>query len=90
MNMVRNRSLLVISDILRLLLNILFANDKYSRHKRKNLTEVIQMEISKKSKIFRYVSKIYIKFKTFQNKADPHTLSISEFMDFESSDYLNV
>ena len=48
MDMVRERSLLVIPEILKLFVKTLFANDKYSGHKRENLTQVIQMQISQK------------------------------------------
>ena len=48
LNMVAKMSLLVTSEILGLVLNIWFTNDKYSRHKRENITQVDQKQISKK------------------------------------------
>ena len=45
-------SLLLRSQLLWLLVNILTADDKYSRHYRENLAQPIQMFISKKLKGF--------------------------------------
>ena len=56
--------LLVISEILGLFVNKLTADDKYSLGTKENLAQPIQMQLSKKQKvffwIFCYISEIYI------------------------------
>ena len=45
-------ALLVRSEILGVFVNKLTVNDMYSRHKRENVTHVVQMEIIKNQKLF--------------------------------------
>ena len=78
--MAQKMSLLVRSEILRHFLNILFANDKYSRHKMENLMQVILMQISQKLKTFCGIlfafSKTTLNLPYFAKKSEPHTLSV--------------
>ena len=59
-------SLLVISEMLALFVNILTTDDKYSLHNSENLQQAIQMQLSKKQKIlflvFCFIFEISIKF----------------------------
>ena len=55
-------SLLVISEILELFVHILAAADKYSLCNKKNLTQPIQMKLSKKQKIFPQFFSPFLKF----------------------------
>ena len=76
------KSLLLIWKILRLFVNTLIAVDKYSLPNRDNLTQPIQMQLSKKqntfSQFFSAFPKCMLNFKHFQKKEDPHSLFISE------------
>ena len=71
-------SLLGIWEILRLFVNTLTADDKYSLLKRDKLTQAIQMQLSKKKNTF---SEIIFNFEQFLKKDDPQSLCISEFAD---------
>ena len=51
-NLDRTKSHLVISEILGLFVNTLFADDQYFLHIRKNLPQPIQLQLSKKAKYF--------------------------------------
>ena len=51
----------MISESLGLLLNILTADDKYCLHKNENLPQPIQMQLSKKQKVF---SKVFVPYLT--------------------------
>ena len=79
--------LLVIWKILGLFVDTLIADNKFSLPSSGNLTQPIQMQLSKKQKnyfsIFFSIFGIYIKFWTFSKKHDPHSLCISEITDFE-------
>ena len=55
-------SLLVISEILELYVDILAVADKYSLCNKKNLTQPIQMKLSKKQKIFPQFFSPFLKF----------------------------
>ena len=81
------RSLLVISKILRLFTNRLSADDKYSLLNRDNLTQPIQMQLSRKQKTFSEFFSPFFKsslnFQHFLKKDDPHCSSISEITDPE-------
>ena len=69
------KSLLVICKILRLLVNTLAVDDKYSLLNRDNLTHSIQMQLSQEQKAFsEFFSKVLksrLKFENFQKKDDP-------------------
>ena len=71
-------SLLGIWEILRLFVNTLTADDKYSLLKRDKLTQPIQMQLSKKKNTF---SEIIFNFEQFLKKDDPQSLCISEIAD---------
>ena len=71
-------SLLGIWEILRLFVNTLTADDKYSLLKRDKLTQAIQMQLSKKKNTF---SEIIFNFEQFLKKDDPQSLCISEIAD---------
>ena len=64
-------SLLVICEILGHFVNTLTADDKYSLCNTELLLQPIQMQLSKKEKIFRIfcsISGMYISFLTFKKK----------------------
>ena len=73
--------------ILRLFVNTLSADGKYSVLNRDNLTEPIQMLVSKKLKVFSRFFSAYLKFtlnlEHFQKKDDPHSRSISKIAEGE-------
>ena len=79
------KSVLVIWKILRLFVNTLTANDKYSLLNRENLTKPIQMQLSQKQKTFHQFFSQFLKFtlnfKHFQKKDVPHSWSLSESTD---------
>ena len=74
--------MLVPCKILGLFVNTLTNNDKYSLLYRDNLTQQIQILLSKKpktfSKLFSEISKPTYNFGHFQKKFDPHTRCSSE------------
>ena len=78
------RCTLVRSAISGLFVNTLSTDDSYSLNNRKNLMQLIQMQMSKKE--FFRPSEIDIKFKKYY----PHSLSISEIIDSGRRTYLNV
>ena len=71
-NLTFKKSLLVISKISRLFPNTLSADGKYSLLKRDNLTEPIQMQVSRKQKTFSEFFAAFLKsilnFEHFQKK----------------------
>ena len=74
------KSLLVTCKVLRLFINTLTADDKFSPLSRDNLIQPIQ-PISKTNSFFLsffYIFQIYIKFWTFPKEYDHHSLCISE------------
>ena len=79
------KSVLVIWKILRLFVNTLTANDKYSLLNRDNLTKPIQMQLSQKQKTFHQFFSQFLKFtlnfEHFQKKDVPHSWSLSESTD---------
>ena len=79
--------LLVICKISRLFPNTLSAHCKYSLLKRDNLTQPIQMQLSRKQKTFSDCSGAFLKsslnFAICQKKDDSHTWGISEITDSE-------
>ena len=72
-------SLLVTFEILGLLVNTLTSYDKYSLRNSKNLPQPIQMQLSRKLKIFLD----FLNFKHFAEKGDPYKLCISESRDYQ-------
>ena len=81
-------------EILRLFLNALTADDKYSGSNMQNFPQQFQTPASQKQKIF---SEFFIAFlkctwnlEHFQKKDGYPSLIISEIIDAERRDYLNV
>ena len=88
------KSLLVICKISRPFPNALSAYCKCSLFTRGNLTQPIQMQLSRKQKTF---SNFFLHFwnlveilNIFKQKDDSHTWGISEITDSEKHDYVNV
>ena len=81
------KSLLVLGKVLRLFVNTLTADGKYSFLKRKTSTHSIQILLSPKeksfSKFFAKRLKSSLNFENFQKKDDPHRRYISEITAFE-------
>ena len=81
------KSLLVICKISRLFPNTLSADGKYSLLNRDNLTQPIQMQLSRKQKTFSDFFSAFLKsslnFEHFLKKDDPHCWCISEITDSE-------
>ena len=79
--------LLVICKISRLFPNTLSADGKYSLLNRDNLTQPIQMEVSRKQKnfsdFFTAILKPNLNFEHFLEKGDPHYWCISKITDTE-------
>ena len=71
------KSLLVIHEILRLFVNTLTADDKDYLLNRDNLTQQIEMQLSKKEKTFSEISFAFLNsllnFKHLPTKDDPHS-----------------
>ena len=86
--------LLVIYKISRLFPNTLSADGKYSLFNRDNLTEPIQMQLSRKQKTFSEFYSPFLKFSLnfehFQKKDDSHSWCIFEIPDSEKYGYVNV
>ena len=81
-------------EILRLIVNALTANDKYSGSNMENLPQQFQTPLFHKQKIF---SEFFIallicawKLENFQKKDEYPGLIISEIIDAERRGYLNV
>ena len=81
------RTLLVISKILRLFTNRLSADGKYSLLNRDNLTQPIQMQLSRKQKTFSEFFCAFLKstlnFEHSQKKDDSHSWGISKITESE-------
>ena len=79
------KSLLVICKISRLFPNTLSGNQKYSLFNRDNLTQPIQMQVSRKQKTFSHFFSAFLKsslnFEHFLKKDGPHWWCISEITD---------
>ena len=86
--------LLVICKISRLFPNTVSADGKYSLFNKDNLTQPIQIELSRKQKTFsEYFSaflKFNLKFEHIKKKDDPHSWCISEITDTKKPAYINV
>ena len=79
------KSLLVIFKILRLFVNTLTADDKYSLLNIDNSRQPNQMQLSQKQKTFSQIYSLFLKstldFEHFQRKDDPPTWCISKTTD---------
>ena len=68
-----------------LFVNTLTVDDKQSLLKRENLTQPIQIQLSKKEKTFSDFFDKFFKFRSnfehFEKKNDPHRLCISDIPD---------
>ena len=73
--------MLVLCKMLKLFVNTLTADDKYSLLKRDNLTQLIQKLLSQKertlSRFFFAFLKSRLNFENFQKKDDPHRKCVS-------------
>ena len=82
--------MLVLWKFLRLLVNTLTDNDKYSLFYRENLTQAIQILLSQKPKnlsgFFSGFLKSTLNFEHFQKKDDPHSRCISQITVSEKGD----
>ena len=80
----------MLCKILRLFINTLTANDKYSLINRGNLTQPNQILLSQKQKTFSEFVFSFLKFtlnfEHFQKKDDPHSRFISEITVSEKGD----
>ena len=88
------KSALVRSKILRLFVNRLTADDKYSRSNMQNLPQVFQIPLSQKQKPF---SGVFIEFlkcawnlEYFQKRDEYRSLIISGLIDAERRGYFNI
>ena len=81
-------------EILRLFINALTADDKYSGSNMQNLRQQFQTAASQKQKIFSGFSIVFLKsawnLEHFQKKDEYSSLIISEIIDAERRGYLNV
>ena len=81
-------------EILRLFVNALTADDKYSGSNMQNLAQQIQTQLSRKEKTFSGFFIAFLKcawnLEHFQKKDEYPSLIISEIIDAERRGYLNV
>ena len=88
------KAALVWSEILRLFVNTLTADNKYSRCNVHNFAQQVQTALSKKRKTFSAFFISFLKYawnlKHFENKDEYRSLIISEIIDCERAGYLNV
>ena len=88
------KSALVWSEILRLLVNTLTADNMYSRCNVHNFAQQVQTPLSQKQKTFCEFFIAFLKcawkLEQFQQKDEYPSLIISEIMDCEIGGYLNV
>ena len=88
----RRTSLLVRSEFLGLIVDKLTAGDKSCNHNRKNFSQSIQTQLSKKPKnnfsSFHSAYKIYIKFWISWKKDKPHSSIISETINSKRRGYI--
>ena len=87
-------SALVWSEILRLFVNTLTADNKYSRCNVHNFAQQIQTPLSQKQncfcRFFIAFLKCALKLEHFEKKDEYPSPIISEIMDCESGGYLNI
>ena len=81
-------------EILRLFVNALTVDDKYSGSNMQNLPQQFQTPLSQKQKIFSGFFIVFLKcawyLEHFQKKDEYSSLIISEIIDAERRGYLNV
>ena len=81
-------------EILRLFVNALTADDKYSGHNMQNLRQQFQPPLSQKQKTFSIFFIAFLKYalnlEHFQKKDEYPSLIISEIIDAKRRGYLNV
>ena len=81
-------------EILRLFVNALTADDKYSGRNMQNFPQQFQTPLSKKQKIFSQFFIAFLKcawnLEHFRKKYEYSSLIISEIIDAERRGYLNV
>ena len=81
-------------EILRLFINVLTADDKYSGTNMQNLLQQFQTPTSQKQKIFSGFFIAFVKcalnLEHFQKKDEYPSIIISEIIDAERRGYLNV
>ena len=81
-------------EILRLFVNALTADDKYSDSNMQNFPQEFQTPLSKKQKIFSGFFIVFLKcawnLEHFQKKDEYPSVIISEIIDAERRGYLNV
>ena len=81
-------------EILRLFINVLTADDKYSGTNMQNLLQQFQTPTSQKQKIFSVFFIAFVKcalnLEHFQKKDEYPSIIISEIIDAERRGYLNV
>ena len=86
--------MLVLCKILRLFVNALTADDKYTLRNRNNLTQPMQILLFQKEKNFSLFLAAFListlNFPHFQSKDDPHSGCISQITVSEKSNQLNV
>ena len=86
--------MLVLCKFLRLLVNTLTDDGKYSLLYRENLTQPIQILVSQRrktfSKFFSAFLKYTLNFEHFQKKHHPHSRCISQITVSEKGEYINV
>ena len=84
------KSVLVTCKISRLFPNTLSAGGKYSLVNRDNLTQPVEMKLSRKKKLFVLFFPAFLKsslnFEYFLKKDEPHSWCIFEIMDPEKPD----
>ena len=82
------------SEILRLFVNALTVDDKYSGSNMQNFPQQFETPLSKKQKIFSWFFIAFLKcawnLERFQKKDEYSSIIISEIIDAERSGYLNV
>ena len=82
------------SEILRLFVSTLTADDKYSRSNMQNLPQQFQTPLSQKQKSFSWFFIGFLKYAwnldTFQKRDEYPSLIISEIIDAKGRGYLNV
>ena len=87
-------SLLVGFQILGLFVTPLTADVKYCCHNTENLAQAIQMYLSQKLNPFSHDFIAFLdstlNLEHFEKEVQPHSLSISEIIHTEKSDYLNA
>ena len=88
------KSALVWSEILRLFVNTLTADNSYSRSNVHNFAQQVQTQLSQKQKAFWAFFIPFLKcarnLEHFEKKDEDPSLIISEIMDCERGGYLNV